>query len=442
MNSAAHANTVAALDRIAQKNDTYNCFTQVLADAALEQASSSASTVAGPLAGLTFAVKNLFDIAGSVTIAGSKILGNARPAREDAFAVARLKAQGAVLLGSLNMDEFAYGFSTENAHYGATRNPHDLTRIAGGSSGGSAAAVASGLADITLGSDTNGSIRIPAALCGIWGLKPTYGRLSRRGTFPFVSSLDHIGPFAATLDHLALAFDALQGHDPRDPVARIVPAIDASAAIDCPAAPLRVGNLGGWFAKGLTPAVSDAMRIVAKAAGATAQVELPLAEAARSAAYVISAAEGGQLHAARLRQCPQDFDHATRDRLMAGCFVPAAAVLQAQRVRALFQQQAAALFRDFDVLIAPTTFTTAPRIGEETMEVDGKLLHIRANLGLYTQPISCIGLPVLAAPVAVTGLPIGIQIIAPAWREDLAFRLAAQLRHRGALVAGSCVVDG
>ena len=170
----------------------------------------------GPLAGVPYAVKNLYDIEGVTTLAGSKINRSHAPAFADAFLVQQMKAAGAVLVGALNMDEYAYGFTTENTHYGPCHNPHDLTRIAGGSSGGSGAAVAAGQVSITLGSDTNGSIRVPASLCGVWGLKPTFGRLSRRGTYPFVYSLDHLGPMASSLAGLALAYDALQSPDPLD----------------------------------------------------------------------------------------------------------------------------------------------------------------------------------------------------------------------------------
>jgi AtzE family amidohydrolase len=336
-------------------------------------------------------------------------------------------------MGALNMDEFAYGFSTENHHYGPTRNPHDPARIAGGSSGGSAAAVAAGLVDVALGSDTNGSIRIPASLCGVYGLKPTFGRLSRRGAFPFAASLDHVGHFAAALPGLARAFDAMQGHDGEDPAMQDMPPVAALAALEDDGRPLRVARLGGWFASVMTADVAQAMDGIAAAAGAHRTVDLPGAEAARSAAFVITAAEGGQLHRQRLHTRPQDFDPATRDRLIAGALLPAAAVIQAQRVRTWFRGQAARLFAEHDLLLAPATFTTAPEIGQATVSVGGRTIGVRANLGLYTQPLSFIGLPVLTAPIAVPGLPAGVQIIAPPWREKAAFQLAARLERLGAL---------
>ncbi|HUN49811.1 MAG TPA: amidase family protein [Candidatus Sulfotelmatobacter sp.] len=219
----------AALARIRRDNEKLNAFTAVTAERALAEAARVDAQVTrgldpGPLAGVPFAVKNLFDIAGLTTVAGSKIDRDKPPAQGDAAAVVRLNRAGAVLLGALNMDEYAYGFTTENSHDGPCRNPHDLTRVAGGSSGGSGAAVAGGLVPLTLGTDTNGSIRVPASFCGTFGLKPTYGRLTRRGAAPFVSSLDHIGPLARSVADIAAAFDAMQGPDPADPVCTARPA--------------------------------------------------------------------------------------------------------------------------------------------------------------------------------------------------------------------------
>jgi AtzE family amidohydrolase len=436
MSGPARKAVLRSLDAIAEQDGTLNCFTSLRREEALAEA-DRADRARAPLAGMTFATKNLFDIAGEVTVAGSFILGDQPPAARDAFVVERLRAAGASLLGALNMDEFAYGFSTENHHYGPTRNPHDYGRIAGGSSGGSAAAVAAGMVDVALGSDTNGSIRIPASLCGVYGLKPTFGGLSRRGAFPFAASLDHVGHFAATLTDLARAFDAMQGYDGEDPTMQDRPPVATLAALEDDGRPLRVARLGGWFASLMTTEVAEAMDQVAVAAGADRTVELPGAEAARSAAFVITAAEGGQLHRQRLRTRPQDFDPATRDRLFAGALLPAAAVLQAQRVRTWFRDQTARLFAEHDVLLAPATFTTAPEIGQATVTVGGRTIPVRANLGLYTQPLSFVGLPVLAAPIAIRGLPVGVQIIAPPWREELAFRLAARLECLGA-VAASC----
>jgi len=209
----------AALKRIAAAEPAINAFTDIVAERAKKRATEiDAGRHLGPLMGVPFAVKNLFDIAGLPTRAGSKINLDGPIAKRDGALVRKLEAAGAILVGGLNMGEYAYDFTGENAHYGPSRNPHDPTRMTGGSSGGSGAAVAAGEVPLALGSDTNGSIRVPASLCGLFGLKPTYGRLSRAGSFPFVDAFDHLGPLARSTEDLALSFDAMQGWDPDDPV--------------------------------------------------------------------------------------------------------------------------------------------------------------------------------------------------------------------------------
>src|ERR1700682_6266202 len=213
--------TDAALARIAKQNSVLNCFTDVTANRARAKARAidaalAAGKHAGSLAGVPFAVKNLFDVQGLPTRAGSKINRDLKPASRDATLIERMEAAGAVLVGALNMGEYAYDFTGENVHDGPSRNPHDMTRMTGGSSGGSGGAVGGALVPLALGSDTNGSIRVPSSFCGIFGLKPTYGRLSRARGFPFVFSFDHLGPFARSVDDLALAYDAMQGPDPED----------------------------------------------------------------------------------------------------------------------------------------------------------------------------------------------------------------------------------
>ena len=228
----------------------------------------------GPLAGAPFAVKNLFDIEGLPTRAGSKINRDRAPAEADATLVARLEAAGGVLVGALNMGEYAYDFTGENAHDGPSRNPHDLGHMTGGSSGGSAAAVAGGLVPIALGSDTNGSIRVPSSFCGLFGLKPTYGRLSRAGVFPFVASLDHVGPFARSVGDLALAYDAMLGRDDADPAQADIPATPVTPTLEDGVAGLRVARLGGYFARSAEPSAFSAVDAIARALKAERVVEL------------------------------------------------------------------------------------------------------------------------------------------------------------------------
>jgi AtzE family amidohydrolase len=331
------------------------------------------------------------------------------------------------------MDEYAYGFTTENSHEGPTHNPHDLARVAGGSSGGSGAAVAAGQVPLALGSDTNGSIRVPSSLCGVFGLKPTYGRLPRNGTYPFVASLDHLGPFARSTQDLALAYDAMQGHDPADPACVRRPVAPAGAALAQGLQGLRIATLGGYFHANAGPEARAAVERVAQALGHLQVVELPEVARARAAAFVISNAEGAALHLDDLRRRAQDFEPLSRDRFLAGALLPAAWVVQAQRVRRWFALRAAELLRDVDVLIAPSTPVVAPPIGSEWIEIDGRRLPARPSLGLLTQPISCIGLPVCAVPVwgVHASLPIGVQIIAAPWREDHALRVAHALEQAG-----------
>ncbi len=428
----AEAVTARTLDAIARLNPHLNAFTQVLADQALSDArrldaALVAGAAAGPLAGVPFGVKSLFDVAGLVTLAGSVIRRDAAPATADAPLVGRLREAGAILVGLLNMDEFAYGFVTENAHYGPTHNPHDLTCIAGGSSGGSAAAVAAGLIPLSLGSDTNGSVRVPAGLCGVFGLKPTLGRLDRQGVFPFVDSLDHAGLFARSVTDLAVAYDLMVDDRPGSLAADL----DAKAA-----RVLRVGVLGGWFVLGAFPEVLESLERAAKALDATPGVELAGAAAARSAAFCLTAYESARLHDRDIASRPGDYDPAVRDRLLAGARLPDDVARAARAFRPVFRDAVRRVFERFDVLLAPATPCPAPGIGQATMRLDGEPVSVRRNLGAYTQPISFIGLPVVTVPIGRPGfMPVGVQVIAPAWREDLAFAAARRLEVLGVAAA-------
>jgi AtzE family amidohydrolase len=339
-------------------------------------------------------------------------------------------AAGAILVGIQNMDEFAYGFTTENSHYGNTHNPLDVERSAGGSSGGSAASVAAELCDFALGTDTNGSVRVPASFCGIFGLKPTFGRLPRTGTFPFVHDLDHLGIFARSVKDLALVYDTLQGHDGGDHACALRARAPCLPVIEAPFE-ARAAVLGGWFDELADEQGREAAGLVARELGARHRVELPGTARARAAAFVLTSASGGNLHRDALRTRADAFDPSTRDRLLAGLLLPADAVLQAQRVRGQFREEVLALFAQHDVLIAPATPCSAPRLGQPTIRVNGQDLPTRPNIGLLTQPISFVGLPVVAVPVRNRAMPIGVQIIAPPWREELALAAAARLERAG-----------
>ncbi|WP_211596386.1 AtzE family amidohydrolase [Paracoccus aestuariivivens] len=426
--------TRTALERVQSHNPRINAYTDLTAGRALREAAAidraqAAGQPLGPLAGVPFAVKNLFDVKGLPTRAGARINRELVPAERDATLISRMNQAGAVLLGTLNMGEYAYDFTGENAHDGPCRNPHDLSRMSGGSSSGCGAATAAGLAPISLGSDTNGSLRVPASLCGVFSLKPTYGRLSRAGTFPFVDSLDHLGPMARSTQDLALAYDAMQGPDPADHACADLPprASDPMAGIRG----LKIAVLDGWFHDNADDLARDAVAAAAAAFAGVTKVSVAsfdAAEAARAAAYLVTNSESAGFHLDRLRGRIKDYDPDTRDRFLAGALLPAAWASRAQRVRHWGLQQALELFRSYDLLLAPATPCAAPLSGSKTLRLAGQDLALRPNLGLLSQPFSSIGLPVVTAPIfAPDTLPIGVQLIAAPWREDLTLRAAAFL---------------
>ena len=434
---SARETMLSTMETIRSLDGGLNCFTAILEQDALAQADAIDARIAagenpGPLAGVPFAAKNLFDIAGVTTIAGSIIHAERPPATRDATVVERLKAAGAVLVGALNMDEYAYGFTTENTHYGPTRNPHDRERVAGGSSGGSAAAVAAGMLPLTVGTDTNGSIRVPAAFCGVYGLKATYGRISRAGAVLFAESFDHVGPFARSVRDIALAFDAIHGPDARDAVASNRPAQPVSGQLELGMKGLRIAVADGYFSHGGAPEAFEAVRKVASALGVQQTVTIADVEKARAAAYIITACEGGNRHLADLRSRPRDFDPVVVERFLAGALLPASWYSHAQRFRRVFQEHVRDIFREVDVLLAPTTPYPAIVIGQPTILLDGKEVPSRPNLGVFTQPLSFIGLPVLSVPVFEPGsLPLGVQVIGAPYQEAAVLRVAWQLERMG-----------
>ena len=451
MNTAAILQAIASGERSAREvceqalahieagDGAINAFTATTARRARAEADAvdarrARGETLAPLAGLPYAVKNLFDIEGLTTLAGSRINRELPAAREDALLVQRLQAAGAVLVGALNMDEYAYGFTTENTHYGATRNPHDRTRIAGGSSGGSGAAVAARQVPLTLGSDTNGSIRVPASLCGTWGLKPTFGRLSRRGTYPFVHSLDHLGPIADSVQGLALAYDAMQGPDPLDPGCHALRVQATMPTLQQGTGGLRIGVLGGYFREHASAPARAAVDLAARTLGARDEVLWPDAALARAAAFIVTASEGASLHLPDLRRRPQDFEPLSVERFISGLLQPADWYLRAQRFRRAYRDKVNALFQHWDLLLAPATPISAPAVGTEWIEINGVSHPCRPAMGLLTQPISFAGCPVVAAPLwpeATGGMPMGVQLIAAPWNEALCLRAARALEEAG-----------
>jgi aspartyl-tRNA(Asn)/glutamyl-tRNA(Gln) amidotransferase subunit A len=427
----AESVTLDALDRIARLNPQLRAVTRTLTDRALQRARFVDSQVArgidpGMLAGVPFGVKDLFDIAGLPNTAGAQMRQAASCAHEDAAAICRLEAAGAVLVATLNMDAYAYGFVTDNAFHGITRNPNDIERFAGGSSGGSAAAIAGQILPLTLGSDTNGSIRVPAALCGIYGLKPTHDGLPMEGVFPFVRSLDDIGPFASSLADLKLSYEILQGVE-----------LDTLSP-----ASLRVGRLDGWFAQNIDPELVTALVAIDRALGGLPVVDLIEAESARSAAFVLTAMEGAAGHIDSMRRAAMAYDPGVRDRLIAGTLLPTHVLREMQAFRTMFTGRINEVFERFDVLLAPAVGCRAPRIDDPYMDIGADRVSgpnhrgapaisarvpARSHLGMLTQPLSFAGLPVLAAPLPVTGLPLGVQLVGAPGSESKLFALAEML---------------
>lgn len=424
------------LDRIARHAPDLRAFITVTAEEALAAAAAAEQEIAtghyrGPLHGVPIAIKDLFWTAGVRTTAGSRILADFVPS-EDATAVERLRAAGAVLLGKTNLEEFAFGATTINPHYGACRNPWDRERIAGGSSGGSAAAVAAGLCTAALGSDTGGSIRQPAALCGLVGLKPTYGRVSRYGAVPLSWAQDHVGPLTRTVRDAALFLQVLAGPDDRDPACTSAPVPDYTATLDAGVRGLCVGVPREFFFERLAPEVERAVRAAAEVlAGLGARVEplpFPHWPATVAAGATILFAEAAAYHAEWIRTRPQDYGAAVRTRVRVGTTLLALDYLQAQRARAVLVREARALFLRCDVLLTPTVPLPAPRQDADLITwPDGSHEDIRGATLRFTRPFNLLGFPAISVPCGFTpdGLPIGLQLVGRPFDEPTVLRVAA-----------------
>ena len=426
----------AHLDRIAALDGGLHAFISVTADAALAAARVAEDELAaglarGPLHGVPFALKDLFDTAGVRTTGGSKILSDRVPTVDSAVA-RRLRAGGAILLGKLNMHEFAYGPEGLNVHYGTSRNPWDAadTRIAGGSSSGSGVAVAAGLAPFALGSDTGGSIRIPASLCGITGLKPTYGRVSRAGVLPLAWSMDHVGPMTRTATDAALVLRALAGYDAGDATTSVLPVADYTAALTGDVKGLRVGLLRASFLEAASPEVRMAVEAAAKALeglGARVdEVRLEHVPDIAPAAMAIVGAEALAYHAEWVRTRPGDYQPDVLERLRMGAFVSGVHYVRGQQVRALFRAAVDEALAKRDVLLAPATPIAAPRVGEREAVLGDGTTDVRSSLIRLTRPFNVSGHPACAVSCGFTagGLPIGLQIVGRPFDEATVLRAA------------------
>jgi aspartyl-tRNA(Asn)/glutamyl-tRNA(Gln) amidotransferase subunit A len=431
----------AYLDRIDRLDPQLNSYIKVLPDQARAAAREAELDIGrgawrGPLHGVPLGLKDLYDLAGVPNTMGSRILRDNVP-DTDATVVTHLKSAGAVILGKQNLHEFAFGITSENPHYGAVHNPWDTDRVPGGSSGGTAAAVAGSLCAAGLGSDTGASIRAPASFCGVVGLKPTYGRVSRAGALPLAWSLDHVGPLARSVADCALVLQAIAGPDPRDPATSSLPVPDFSASLAQGVAGLRLGIPREYFFDLLEPEVERLVNAaIATLEGLGAHVEeitLPHARHAQVAGTAIMSAEAAAWHATWLRERPQDYGADVLQRIQGGLLMLATEYLHSQQMRTLIQQDFQSAFQQVDVVLSPTVPLVAPLIGK-TFDPSGPFnLAPRSIANRITVPCNLTGMPAISVPCGLStdGLPVGLQIMAPAFAEPLLLRVAAAYESAG-----------
>jgi aspartyl-tRNA(Asn)/glutamyl-tRNA(Gln) amidotransferase subunit A len=428
--------TQAHLDRIASLDGKLRSYITVAGDAALAAARAAEAAVMtgdalGALHGVPIGLKDLYCTSGIATTGGSRILADWVPL-EDATAVSRLTAAGAIVLGKLNMHEFAYGPDGVNPHYGTPWNPWDVGthRICGGSSSGSGAAVAAGLCAGALGSDTGGSIRIPSALCGITGIKPSYGRVSRAGVLPLAWSLDHVGPMCRTAADCALMLGVMAGYDPRDPTTSVLPVPDYMAALTGAVKGLRVGVLRASFMEAADApqreAVEQAVTTLEGLGATTEDVDLKTVSLSAGAAYAIVTVEAYAYHEAWLKTRAREYGDDVAQRLRLGAFVSGSDYLRGQRTRTLVRNEVDAALARLDVLVAPTTPIAATEPDQRQVEIAGERQPVRSSLVRFTRPFNVSGHPVASVPCGFTadGLPIGVQIVGRPFDEATVLRVA------------------
>ncbi len=430
--------TRAYLKRIEALEGRVNAFISVTGEEALAEAAQAEADAQrgetrdgrrlGALHGAPLALKDLFETRGVRTTAGAKFLSDYVP-NADAYVVEKLREAGAVWLGKTNMHEIALGLTSVNPHYGPVRNPWRLSQVAGGSSGGSAAAIAAGLCPAALGTDTGGSIRVPAALCGVAGLKPTYGRVSLRGVLPLSWNLDHAGPMARRVKDLALLLQVIAGYDPLDPYSQNQPVDDYLSQLDAGVRGWRVALAeGDYFSKtssGVRQRIEEAARVFEELGARVETAEVPLIyEAALSNGRMVIA-DAAALYAERLREQSGDFGADVRQRLLKGASTDVADYIQARRVQSLARRAYERFFEQYDLLLMPTTPITAPPVeGEDALELAGLLTR-------YTAPFNLTGLPALSLPCGFAdgGLPAGLQLVSPPWSEARLLRAGASYEN-------------
>ncbi len=419
--------TRQTLDRINQAQPTLNAYITVTEDLALDQARRAEREIRegrdrGPLHGIPFAAKDLFYTQGIRTTVGSKILRDFIP-DHDAAVIEKLRDAGAVLVGKTGLHEWAYGITSNNPHFGAIHNPWDTTRIPGGSSGGSTAALAAGLCSFSLGSDTGGSIRIPASFCGVVGLKPTFGRVSRWGMFPLGYSLDHAGPFAHTVEDAALVYQAIAGHDPRDETT-VERSVSLPAFVEEPRLERRkIGVPRNFHYENLDPEVDNAVKkalvTLEKLGAELIPVDVPDMEEFNIIGKLILSAEATSVHRSRLQHLRENFGDDVRALLEQGETVLATEYLTAQKKRRELVRDFDRLFDQVDIIAAPTAPIAAPRIGEGTVSIGASSVEVRLAVTRLVRAVNLGGWPTLSVPCGFTsqGLPIGLQLIGNRFEE-------------------------
>lgn len=426
--------TRAILSRIEEIDPKINAFITLLEDDALESARKAEKAIAsgkylGSLHGVPIALKDIFWLKGVRTTAGSKILADFVP-KQDATVVERLKKAGAIFVGTLNLHEFAMGGTSNNPHYGPVRNPWDMKRIPGGSSGGSAAGLAASIFFGSLGTDTGGSIRNPASFCNIVGLKPTYGRVSRHGVIPLSWSLDHIGPMARTVEDAAIILNVIAGHDPKDLTTSDTPVPDYAKRLTGGIKGLSIGIPRGFFMERVDShvraMVEKAISVLEELGASIREVSLPHTKLAAPIGTVMVNAEAISYHEPFFDARPNDYGEDVRARLEVGKVMLAKDYLRALKARSIFVREVQEVFRQVEIVVTPTSPFVAPRIGQKTIKINGVAHEMRKGSGLFTRPFNLSGNPAVSVPCGFpsNGLPTGLQIVGRPFEEDKVLRVA------------------
>ncbi len=427
--------TAAHLERIQETDERLNSFITLLADESMDEARTAEADIQngdyrGPLHGIPIGLKDLYCTKGVLTAVGSKIMRGFVP-DFDAAVTERFQDAGAILLGKLQMHEFALGATSENPHDGPAHNPWDTSRITGGSSGGSGSAVAAGQCMAALGSDTGGSVRIPSAACGIVGLKPTFGRISRYGVFPLAHSLDTVGPMTRTVRDNAIVMNIIAGYDSRDPSCANRPNEDFTRLLGQDISGLRIGLPQDYFYDVIDTevrsSVEQAAQVLENLGAHVEECSIPALNDSITISGTILLTEAAEIHLDNLRNRADDFGADVRARLEEGAMTPAVSYIKAQRARTQFNRKIASAMQTYDILLAPTVALGAPPIaGRSMVDVGGQSEPKLAIMPRLTRPHNICGIPTISVPCGLTsdGLPIGMQLAARPFEDALALQVA------------------